>query len=52
MPATFQALMNKVFGEQIIEIVFVFFDDILIYIPNLEIHLEHLKEVFDILRKQ
>lgn len=50
-PATFMRLMNSIFSDQIDKHVQVFFDDILIYSENLELHLEHLKTVFETLRK-
>ncbi|XP_071909528.1 uncharacterized protein [Coffea arabica] len=50
-PATFQSLMNQVFKEQLRKFVIVFFDDILVYSPTLETHLQHVTEVLDLLRQ-
>nr|XP_027102942.1 uncharacterized protein LOC113724214 [Coffea arabica] len=49
--ATFQSLMNHVFQNQLRKHVLVFFDDILVYSPTLEEHLNHVTEVLDILRQ-
>ena len=48
-PSTFQSLMNEVFKEVTRKFVIVFFDDILVYSPNLQIHWEHLAQVCDLL---
>jgi hypothetical protein len=49
-PATFQALMNKVFAPLMRKIMLVFFDDILIFSKTLEEHAQHLQTVLQVLR--
>ena len=51
-PCTFQSLMNHVFQDISRKFLLVFFDDILVYSPDWESHLQHLQEVFSILRHQ
>lgn len=50
-PSTFQALMNNLFKPYLRKFILVFFDDILIYRLTYDDHLQHLKIVFEILRK-
>jgi hypothetical protein len=50
-PATFQTFMNDIFRPLLDKCVLVYIDDILIYSATLEDHLQHLREVFTILRK-
>jgi len=50
-PATFQALMNDVFRPYLRRYVLVFFDDILVYSPDLNSHKEHLFTVLSLLRQ-
>ena len=50
-PATFQTLMNSILRPYIDKFVLVYLDDILIYSNSLEEHLQHLRLVFETLRK-
>lgn len=50
-PATFQCVMNEVFSKHLRQFVLVFFDDILVYSPDMKSHMEHLRKVFEILKQ-
>jgi hypothetical protein len=51
-PATFQGVMNTLFEHLLCKGVLVFMDDILVYSPTLQQHVQTLREVFTILRHQ
>src|SRR5207244_1363196 len=46
-PATFQTMMNEIFGDFIDDFVLVYVDDLLIYSPDDETHRKHLKLVLE-----
>ncbi|GJP81880.1 hypothetical protein CLOP_g12001 [Closterium sp. NIES-67] len=50
-PATFQAEMNHILRPLLDECVVVYLDDILIYSRDMKQHVEHLRRVFEILRR-
>ncbi|GJW59086.1 RNA-directed DNA polymerase [Tanacetum coccineum] len=49
-PSTFTRLMNHIFRDIIGHFVVVYFDDILIFSPNIQQHLQHLRDVFTVLK--
>lgn len=51
-PATFQTVMNRIFAKQLNRYVAVYLDDILIFSRSLSEHLQHLREVLQILRRE
>ncbi|GJP54460.1 hypothetical protein CLOM_g13546 [Closterium sp. NIES-68] len=51
-PATFQAEMNHILYPLLDECVVVYLDNILIYSRDMKLHVEHLRRVFDILRRE
>ena len=50
-PSTFQSLMNDVFRPYLRRFMLVFFDNILVFSPTLELHLQHLRSVLELLQQ-
>lgn len=50
-PATFQRLMQRCLGGQLTETTLVYLDDVIVYSPDFESHLQHLEQVFRALDK-
>ena len=50
-PATFCTLMNRVFHPFLDKFVVVYLDDIVIYSKTLDEHVQHLRQVFQVLRE-
>ncbi|KAJ2914251.1 hypothetical protein MD484_g6182, partial [Candolleomyces efflorescens] len=51
-PATYQALMNHLFSPYIGRFMDVYLDDIVIYSDTMEEHLEHVRLIFEILKRE
>jgi hypothetical protein len=49
-PGTFQSLMNAIFAPYLRQFILVFFDDILIYIPDLSAHATHIALALKVLQ--
>lgn len=50
-PATFQWLMQRCLGGQLMDTTLVYLDDVIVYSPDFESHLRHLEQVFQSLER-
>ena len=48
-PSIFQSLVNDVFRPYLRRFMLLFFDDILVFSPALELHLQHLRTILELL---
>ncbi len=48
-PAVFHGLINSILGDMINQFVFVYLDDILIFSPSLQVHIQHVRRVLQCL---
>jgi hypothetical protein len=51
-PATYQSLMNHLFGQYIGVFMDVYLDDIIVYSNTLEDHIKHVKLIIDVLKRE
>ncbi|PKU68398.1 RNA-directed DNA polymerase [Dendrobium catenatum] len=51
-PSTFMRLMNQIFQPFLCKFVIIYFDDILVYSSDCHSHLQHLRQVFQVLKEQ
>lgn len=51
-PSTFMRMMNQIFRPFIGKFLVVYFDDILVYSANHDLHVQHLYEVLTVLRRE
>lgn len=49
-PATFMRLINDIFRSELGRIVVIYLDDILIFSKTWELHMQHVRTIFQILR--
>lgn len=50
-PATFQRLMQKCLGDKVNDFLLIYLDDVIVYSPDFDCHLQHLEQVFQRLAK-
>ncbi|KAJ2911813.1 hypothetical protein MD484_g8600, partial [Candolleomyces efflorescens] len=51
-PATYQALMNHIFSPYIGRFMDIYLDDIVIYSDTVEDHIEHIRTIFQVLKRE
>lgn len=51
-PSTFTRLMNTVFSDYLDDFLVIYLDDLLVYSKSLEEHVQHLRQIFTLMRGQ